>query len=243
MVSQSINESFFTEREKIRFGKIDFLTPPCDCYPECLENDILNYETEYDRSVENYVIKNFKIQLRFEMKKPRKEIVLIHKLYGGGDASILAFSFLDLAPEVKAHIGKVVEKLGEYDAVHIRHSDYKTDYKTFLYEIPNGDRKIALCTDSYEVQQYAKSFFGDRVTCVSDIPDTGGRPLHGNENLDRYQTNLTALTDLFVLASAKNLYITRHKGGGLSGFGALAMNLNKRPKLVKRLIFGENREG
>ncbi|MDR1911977.1 MAG: hypothetical protein LBQ52_06500, partial [Helicobacteraceae bacterium] len=125
----------------------------------------------------------------------------------------------------------------------IRHSDYKTDYKTFLAQIPNDDRKIALCTDSYEVQQYAKSFFGDRVICVSDIPDTGGKPLHGNKNLDRYQTNLTALSDLFVLASAKTLYITKTENGLTSGFGSLAMNLNKRPKLVKRLIFGENREG
>jgi hypothetical protein len=44
------------------------------------------------------------------------------------------------------------------------------------------------------------------------------------------------------LASAKTLYITQHKEGFTSGFGSLAMNLNQRPKLVKRLIFGENRK-
>ncbi|MDR1911168.1 MAG: hypothetical protein LBQ52_02320, partial [Helicobacteraceae bacterium] len=83
------------------------------------------------------------------MRKSRKETVLIHEQCGGGSASIFAFSFLDLASSVKDHIRPIVERLGEYDAIHIRHSDYKTDYKTFLAQIPNDDRKIALCTDSY----------------------------------------------------------------------------------------------
>jgi hypothetical protein len=117
-----------------------------------------------------------------------------------------------------------------------------------LSDRANINRKIALCTDSFEVQNYAKKLFGDRVICVSQIPDTKGKTLHGNLDIDRYRANLDALTDLFVLACAKKLYSTvidRCDDRVLekriqSSFGSLALALNKRPRLTKRLLSGEN---
>ncbi|MDR1910857.1 MAG: hypothetical protein LBQ52_00715 [Helicobacteraceae bacterium] len=183
------------------------------------------------------------MRLSFSNRRSYKEQILIYEGCSDGSESIEAFSFFLFVPIVRSHIKNAIEKLGDYDAIHIRHSDYQTDYKTFFNQINvRADRKIVLCTDSFEVQQYAKSFFGDRAVCVSEIPDTDGKPLHHNSDLDRYQTNLTALTDLFVLACAKKLYITRHKEGRLSGFSALAMKLNRRPKLIKRLLYDERQE-
>ncbi|MDR1450724.1 MAG: hypothetical protein LBI57_00075 [Helicobacteraceae bacterium] len=161
--------------------------------------------------------------------------------------SLSIFYYADLRPDVRIYIKNTIDKLGTYDAVHIRHSDYKTDYKSFLSEVADlSSDKIALCTDSCEVQRYAKETFSDRFICVNEIPDVGGKTLHGNKELDRYKTNLAALTDLFVLGAAKKLYTTyidsgydKSKGRRQSGFSKLAIELNKRPKLIERILNGE----
>ncbi|MDR0664815.1 MAG: hypothetical protein LBF86_04755 [Helicobacteraceae bacterium] len=223
------------EREWIRFGTIDSLY----------------YQVGY--VADNIVKTKTRERIVFSITKSCNENILVYEQGIGGVSAINALYIFALAPEVRSHIRQIVEKLGDYDAVHIRHSDYKTDYKPFLKKVidrARADRKIALCTDSYEVQRYAAALFGDRVVCVSRIPDTKGKTLHANPDLDRYEINLVALSDLFVLAGAKNLYMTQidrydsngrvvNVGGKLSSFGRLAKSLNKRPALLKRLLYGE----
>ncbi|MDR2152563.1 MAG: hypothetical protein LBO72_07070 [Helicobacteraceae bacterium] len=237
-------ERYFTIREKesewLRFGVIDFLTPPFDCYPHCLRNDILNYKSELDPIVDNMVEKESQIKLDFNMGIDYKEQVIVYEQCGNNNRSLNVFYLILLADNARSHINKVINSLGEYDAVHIRHSDYRTDYEAFLLKIRNNiissPRPLVLCSDSYEVQRYAKTLFGNRVIFSSKIPNTNGKPLHYNAELDGYETNMTALTDLFVLASAKQLYLTQTAQGVKSGFGTLARNLNKHLLLLSRLL-------
>jgi hypothetical protein len=58
-----------------------------------------------------------------------------------------------------------------------------------------------------------------------------------NKKLDRFQTNIGALTDLFVLACSKNLYFTTMKNGGISGFSNLAKSLHERQDLIHKLLY------
>ncbi|MDR0664085.1 MAG: hypothetical protein LBF86_00985 [Helicobacteraceae bacterium] len=225
------------QREKIKFDRIDSSLEVFDSYPKYLKKLI-------DRWLNRSAIS-------FDLNKSYEDRVLMY--FGDiiGNEAIGAFSFFGLAPKVRSHIKEIVEQLGEYDAVHIRHSDYKTDYKPFLESVAQNSscEKIALCTDSYEVQRYAKERFGDRIVCINAVPDTGGKTLHNNPDLDRYQTNLAALTDLFALGAAKKIYTTlvTHFDGRRqitenrsSGFGRLAKELNKRPELIKRLLNDED---
>jgi hypothetical protein len=239
-------DRYFTVRERetmnIKLCRIDALILPLEAYPKRLKQLFLSQIHKKSRSV-----------ISFDLNRSYNQGILVYVYGTGGDDSIGAFSFLDLAPAVRSHIHEKIENLGDYDAVHIRHSDYTTDYKPFLQEIYDRhqtDRKIVLCTDSYEVQQYAKELFQDKIICVNDIPDTNGKTLHCNPDLERYQTNLATLCDLFVLAWAKTLYMTHidrdHYGKFIaskryiSGFGRLAMALRQHPKLTKRLIYGDD---
>jgi hypothetical protein len=174
----------------------------------------------------------------FDFSKDYDDQILVYEESGGGDESIFVFEWLLLKEDVKRHLINIIEPLGNYDAVHVRNSDYKTDYKKFFAQINDklGD-KITLCTDSYECQTYAKELWGDRVRTVTDIPNTKGKPLHENKKLDRFQTNIDMLTDLFVLACGKNLYLTTMKKGWFSGFGNLAKSLHKRPDLIRKLLY------
>ncbi|MDR1451389.1 MAG: hypothetical protein LBI57_03530 [Helicobacteraceae bacterium] len=204
---------YFAVREELktwlRFGGIDFLSPPFDRYPKRFLHKVLPI---LDGGL-----------AEFDQNKSYEQQVLFFTSDVGGDDSIDALSFLDLTPNIRSSISKTVQDLGGYDAIHIRHSDYETNYKKFFAEI--ADRlggNVLLCTDSREVQQYAKGLFGDRLICLYEVPDVGGTTLHRNQNLDRYQTNLAALIDLFALANAKNLYMThvdRLRGNALKTGG------------------------
>ncbi|MDR2099243.1 MAG: hypothetical protein LBP40_00250 [Campylobacteraceae bacterium] len=180
----------------------------------------------------------FNTQAVFDFSKDCEEQILVYEESGGGDDGIFAFEWLLLKDDVKKRITDIIKPLGKYDAIHVRHSDYKTNYKKFFADINDklGD-KIVLCTDSFECQTYAKEFWGEKLHIVTSIPDTKGKPLHMNEKLDRFQTNLDALTDLFVLACSQNLYFTMMKKGWISGFGNLAKSLHERQYLLNRLLY------
>jgi hypothetical protein len=103
----------------------------------------------------------FDTQTVFDFSKDYNDQILVYEKDGGGDESIFVFEWLLLKEEVKKHIVNIIKPLGEYDAVHVRNSDYKTDYKKFFTQINDKlDKKIVLCTDSYECQEYAKRLWG-----------------------------------------------------------------------------------
>jgi hypothetical protein len=250
----------------IYFKNIDFLTPPFDVYPHCLSDNITTFKWKFDLTIQRAVHIPTDTVLSFDFDKSYTEQILVHEQGGGGDNSINAFEKLMLKENIRLHISKIIENLGEYDAIHVRHSDYKTDYENFFSDISDklGD-KIVLCTDSYECQVYAKSLWKERLQIVTNIPNTQGKPLHNNRNLDRFAVNLDTLTDLFVLACSKNLHITKidlwnttvkstnkdiknlyvakHAAkiekGFISGFGRLASSLHKRKGLIEKLLWNK----
>ncbi|MDR1460641.1 MAG: hypothetical protein LBI78_03270 [Campylobacteraceae bacterium] len=229
--------------EGFYFDKYDF-----SCYPSCLENDVINYKTKRDLNLRKYLHTYSDVPITFDFSKPYEEDILVHEQSGGGFSADV-FEWLRLNEKVRTHIVDILEKLGEYDAIHVRNTDYKTDYKTFFEEIKDKlGNKIVLCTDDLQCQLYAKSFFGNKLCIVTELPDTQGKPLHMNKNIDRYSTNLNALTDLFILASGKNLYFStlllRENQRTLgktktSGFSRLAKALHEKQDLVKNVLYGD----
>ncbi|MDR2790825.1 MAG: hypothetical protein LBB59_07635 [Campylobacteraceae bacterium] len=181
---------------------------------------------------------SFDTQSVFDFSKDYDDQILVYEESGSGDESIFVFEWLLLKEGVRKHIVNTIKPLGEYDALHVRNSDYKTNYKKFFTDINDKiGSKIVLCTDSYACQEYAKKFWGEKFHIVTNIPDTKGESLHENKKLDRFQTNLDTLTDLFVLACGKNLYFTAMKKGWISGFGNLAKSLHERRDLVQKLLY------
>ena len=230
-------ENYFLGTDKVSFGFPDIGLPPFDCYPECLATDIKDYQIAYDKSLRNYTYAPTHELLTFDFGKSYPQRILIHEQSGGGSESIHALERLRFQPKVKLYISEKIFRLGVYDAIHVRNTDYKTDYKAFFASIEDKlDKKIVLCTDDLQCQAYAKSIWGERLNIVTVLPDTRGRPLHMNNELDRYTTNLNALTDLFILAASSNFYYTKLDQGFVSGYTKLAELLHARQDLVNKLL-------
>ena len=226
---------YITFEEK--FGSIEY---PASVFPDFLKNNIFDYETEPAGKGGNiYKIKNGPI-VDINFKKNYPEQYIIYEKSGGGGKSFNFIRRIRLKDNIRCKIISIIDGLGKYDAVHIRHTDYKTDYKPFLDSLADSiHNKIVVCTDSHEVQQYSIALFGDKLHIVTSIPDTQGETLHYNASLDRYSTNVDSLVDLFILASSDKLYFSKTtKGKGkMSGFGKLARYLHGNKKVVKRLLY------
>jgi hypothetical protein len=164
--------------------------------------------------------------------------VLVHEQCGGGPLSLQALERMKLTPEVAATVSARLSTLGDCVAIHVRNTDFKTDYAAVFAqvaaEVPGG--AIVLCTDDWDCQAAARDFFGERVRMSSNIPRTGGRRLHLNRKLDRYATNVDAIADLCVLAMARQLFCSRHASGALSGYAQLAGLLAGRRDVLSGLI-------
>jgi hypothetical protein len=184
--------------------------------------------------------------LTFDFSKKYEESILVYEQHGGG-TGINFLEQLQLQPAVSSIIRQHIQKLGHYDAVHIRNTDYQTDYQHLLEQIiPKAKRPVVICTDDSNVQTYAAQRYGEKIRFTHALPNISHlnvHTLHDNPELNRYDINLGALIDLFVLASARKLYITRLRDGQeaeISGFLILALSLKKRKNILIRLLSGKN---
>ncbi|MDJ0535700.1 MAG: hypothetical protein QNJ70_24965 [Xenococcaceae cyanobacterium MO_207.B15] len=208
-------------------------------FPKFLTHKIDSYESEFDRSFRKFVDKETRTPLTFNFKSYYSEKILLHEQCGGGFDSIRTLDLLQLKQDIRRKIKYIIENIGEYDSIHIRNTDLKTDYKYFFNKLRNKiKRRVVICTDDFNCQQYARDFWGDKLTVVHSLIDTKGKPLHltNFKKTDRYRVNIETLTDLLVLASAKNFYKCQTNQGRVSGFAELAESLRSNPRVIKRLL-------
>ncbi|MCP5000227.1 MAG: hypothetical protein GY933_16190 [Hyphomicrobiales bacterium] len=130
-----------------------------------------------------------------------------------------------------------------YTAIHVRNTDYKTDFQSFFKRIvkkTNGEQ-LLVCSDDAGVLDAAREYFvAARIITVSQPPRSGGRPLH---DIDTYasgeemkESAIDSLVDLIALGNAPRLYVTSVTLGNLSGFSGLAAFLCDHKELIGRLL-------
>ena len=253
--------NYFEPSGRLNFGMPTGVNEATSIFPSALIGKIYDYDAVlhgYDslystEQSEQYCyrekISGDKITFNFDKGYPEK--ILVHEQSGGGMHSICALANLKLKNTLSSNIKASIISLGDYSAAHIRNTDYQTDYKGFLLRLNEEvETKMLVCTDDHECKEFAKLLFGEKFVSVSNIPNTQGAPLHENKNINRSQANIDAITDLLVLASAKNIYNKPLDGLNNkafdgeklekctieSGFGLLAKALNKNKIVITNLL-------
>jgi hypothetical protein len=197
----------------------------------------LNYESRYSKTQRNYTFINTENLISFDFTKDYIEDILVHEQCGGGRISVAALSRLKIKRNIADAIIKQIEIAIPYDAVHIRNTDYQTNYIEFFKKLQlEGEKNLVLCTDDLACQEYAKNLWGNRLKIPNPAPNTNGKPLHENPNLDRNATNIAAITDLILLVCAENLFYTKLEQGIISGFTQLALDLREIPGAAHKLL-------
>ena len=185
-------------------------------------------------------------EINFDHARDHEEQLLVYEQMGGGLASFHLLNRLTLTGAVARAIAARLDGLGSgYEAIHIRHSDYKTDFDTFLRRLRPvlRGRRVVMCSDSAEAKGAAAALLDPTTTVMSvaDIPDTKGAPLHTTEDVDYQAANIHLLADLFAMSLARRLFFTRLSGhhtarGKASGFSMLAAVLSRHPAVLRNLL-------
>jgi hypothetical protein len=204
--------------------------------------------------IANYLnIRKKKICIQFDNIETHPAELIVHHMSGGGEESIKTLSLLKFKNEIINKINLKINFLGlDYDAIHIRNTDYKSEYITFFEQIKPKTlgRRILLCTDNPEIMFVVKETMGQTeiVFIEKYFPrsKTNNSPIHFQWKMSKETiqlNNVIMLADLIGMAKSKNLYYPNLTENihlaRFSGFSKLAENLKSRPELVDQLMGGK----
>ena len=216
------------------------------CRPDAVAGRLDLYQAELctSPSGRGVVLRPDGDRICFEFQCDHPEKLLVHEPAGGGVGSLRLLARLRLSAEMRDAVQGQLNRLPRrYDGIHVRNTDYRTDYLSFFQKLAPILPKlpILICSDDQAVVRETHRFFGAaRVYTSSAIPDLGGKPLHhlstfGDRELCREQARL-ALVDLMTLAHARKVYYQSCIGGGVSGYSRLPQLLACNPGVVRHLM-------
>ncbi|MCG3267383.1 hypothetical protein [Yoonia sp. I 8.24] len=215
-------------------------------YPSEICHRVSSYATNWVPQHKYFVDTETGRELNFDAAIDHSEQVIVYEQAGGGPASFAALDRLSFVPKFARLITNNLRHLNaNFDAVHIRHSDYKTDFATFLTRLRPvlRGRQVLICSDSADAISSASKILHPTTTLLSvtETPDLGGVPLHSTDELDATEALVDLLSDLIALSLSRRLFFTSLSGGHtddlrISGFSLLAFILNKNPDTVRRLL-------
>jgi hypothetical protein len=195
---------------------------PLSCRPASLRGSLEAYPVRFQNGV-GYVHAHTGNPTRFCNTYPMQfvddfpEDVLVYEDSGGGTASFGLLSHLVLNRSLLAEVEQTLQRLPpRYCAVHIRNTDYRSDYRRILRKIRSqvAAMPLLVCSDDPAVIDYAAQVFPRRVLrtprSVQSRHSTG-RIHEGalTSPHDRTRAAAEAIIDLVCLANATTLYAGR----------------------------------
>jgi hypothetical protein len=215
------------------------------CYPATVGPRLNNYQCRWNATLRSFVDAETGIALSFDFGTNYQEDLIVHHQAGGG--ADIAFSLLKqvfFETSLAAECRETLQRLGkDYDAIHIRNSDYKTDWRPFLkslvVKIESPD--VLICSDDHNVIRFCRDFFvNKRVLNTHMPPDTGGKGLHTHESIltpdERRDVVRNSFIDLVALASGRTLHFSNTTNGHPSGYSQLAHNLLRNRWVIDRIL-------
>lgn len=211
-------------------GDLDFSQlEQLDCLPGPLRGRLESYTAMYTHGGK-YVDAESSALLTFDFARDWGEPVLVHEQCGGGQLSFDLLRRVTLSPAAREFAVSAGRRLPpRYAAIHVRNTDYRTNYEALMRSIAPDlrGRAVLICSDDPEVFIAARSIFNSsEVLAAGPLPASEGRPLH------RYSPQVSddqrkaaaygSIADLIALGKASDLYYTDVTRGYPSGFSRLA---------------------
>jgi hypothetical protein len=163
------------------------------------------------------------VSLTFNFNRNYEEDLILHDQFGGGAVGINCLARLRLTSRFRGDVlSYLVPLIGEsHMAIHVRNTDYQTDYKSAFKNIYDQtiNKRLLVCTDSVAVLNYAADFFDKSKTfSLSSPPATNGTGLstyatYCGADQQRYELIVQAFADLIGMATAKKIFLCKISPG------------------------------
>lgn len=239
------------------------------CLPEHLAGRVFEYQVDYRERV-GHVERTSQRPVQFagpsfsadtpDCSQP----LLVHDDCGGGDHAQAVLACVRLTPAFATPIKAALDQLpAHFDAVHIRNTDYRTDYQQVFARIATKrrSRPLWICSDDLTVFETARRMIPGEVQhfagrAASQLAlGTRHHPRSFQSEAEKRDATVESLIDLFTLARAHTLYLgvlESHAVQGahwhgpvmrrteplpaLSGFSRLARFLHGEPERMAQLL-------
>ena len=195
-------------------------------YPNSCKGRLDKYKTRWDAEYLRLVDRDTGVQLTFDFNINYVEELLVHDQFGGGHIGINCLARLKLTDKFRHDVlYRLAPLIGKkYLAVHVRHTDYQTDYKRFFSEIYDKsiNKSLLICTDSIDVISFASVFFDhSEVINLGNPPDTKGISLvtfsaFHSDDVQRYNLMVEAISDLIGMATSSEIIFSSLLAGTFS---------------------------
>ncbi len=208
-------------------------------FPPELAASFPNYAVVYDRVTSQCRHADTGVSISFDFYKDYEQELLVHEQHRLGKmASPIFFNFFWFKDEILKEINRRLQKVpSSYASVHIRNTDYTTDYKAFLDAVlKQAKAPVLICSDSREVLDYAREKFAGKTFILSNFSNDGNVPLHWNPVPNQFELNLQMLIDLVGMAKSEFIHFRNvNEVSHASGFSLLAKALSE-SKRFRELI-------
>lgn len=151
-----------------------------------------DYQAVWDLENNSFVEKASREKLTFDFRTSHKEEVLLHHQAGGGLDSGSLLLEMKLTQHLTNLLATRLSKFPkEYDAAHVRYSDYESDYVNFLpMAVSKKVSVLFLSTDNDQVIEWARA----------NLPWVQTLSYEKSKN-----RNIEGFCDLFMLANARTV--------------------------------------
>jgi hypothetical protein len=253
--THSIKDQFsryFVSRQKrviLDATEVEFHLRNVSVVPNFLAGDCFRYDAHFDHELGYFVERTTRKLITFDFDKDYAEPLLVHHDSGHvAGASVAALSRLRLHDNLSDELIKRLKCIGtNYVSIHIRNTDYTTNYQPLLNQIRNfpalqNCENLFVATDDIACLQFCRDMFHNiKIISFSKLPQDSGRPIHRlADSDDIYERNKDAILDLLMLALSDKFFFfgldENRWGTKFSGFSLLANDLHNSKKLLSALI-------
>jgi hypothetical protein len=221
------------------------------CRPACIEGRLDSACAIAIRGAGNVMDAHTRMSLRFaevgtsDFARDHSEQLLVHEGHGGGTASAELLPHLRLAPHVRRRVEDAISGLEPaYSALHVRNTDYRTDYRTLLRRVSRLriEGPVLVCSDDPRVIDCARRTLRIRVLAFPQrassrnamgalhLPDS-----HATE-MDARNAAVDSIIELMALGNATRLLCSATMNGPVSGFSFLACHLCRNKGVADSLL-------
>ncbi len=240
---------YFTSKQKRLVLSLEGQATDLDAmqvYPTFLQGRVTSYKVHHDSKIDAFCDSTSGLALTFDFTRDHASPLLVHQQAGGGSLSQWTLLRLSLDRSlVDQLLARIHTMGGPWIGVHVRNTDYSTDYESLLQDLKKGSAKrIFLATDSLQVKErFQSEFKNTTVFSFSRRLSADAKPLHEMRDMDDADvlaSNSDAILDLLMLALSARLFIQKVApnpfGVTHSGFSKLARTLWRSKILLRHLV-------
>lgn len=223
-------------------GPLDAMT----VFPAFLQGRLDSYTARFDRDARAFCDTATGAPVTFDFGRDHPQQLLVHHQAGGGTISLFALLRLTLQPPLVDELVRRMQGIGgPWTGVHIRDTDYATDYRPLLDGLlRRAPPRIFLATDSQPVREhFLRELGAERVHTYADALSADRAPIHRRAAIDprtALRRNRDALLDLLLLALSRQVLFGRvganEWGVSHSGFSLLAHGLWQQRSVLRHLV-------